>query len=147
MPWWGWMILGLFLLGSELLIVDAAFFLVFVGAAALVTGGVVLSGVVTEPWLQWLLFSGLALIAMMFFRKRLYEQLRSTGTEYKDGLAGEILRLESALAPGESCRQSFRGTDWTVINRGSEPLEAATDVRIDGTDGLNIILTGQTPVN
>ena len=38
MPWWGWIIFGALLLGSELLIVDAGFYLVFIGIAAAITG-------------------------------------------------------------------------------------------------------------
>ena len=34
MPWWGWMIVGALLLGSELMIVDAGFYLVLIGIAA-----------------------------------------------------------------------------------------------------------------
>ena len=143
MPWWGWMILGAFLLGSELLmIVDAAFFLVFIGAAAIATGAVVLSGLPLDGWVQWLLFSALALVSMVFFRKRLYDKLRPPGVGgYKDGMNGEWLRLEQTLEPGASARQSYRGTDWTVVNRGAAALAADTEVRIDHVEGLTIILT------
>ena len=142
MPWWGWMIFGLFLLGSELLIVDAAFFLVFIGIAAIVTGAIVAAGFVLEPWVQWLVFSVLALISMVLFRKRLYKLLRSSTADYQEGLTGEMLRLEQPLEPGQSCRQSYRGTDWTVVNRGSERIEAQTEVKIDRTEGLTIIVSG-----
>ncbi len=142
MPWWGWMILGAFLLGSELMmIVDAAFFLVFIGAAAIATGAVVLAGVALEPWAQWLLFSGLAVVCMVFFRKRLYDRLRAPGVGYQDGLGGERIRLDEALEPGARARQSYRGTDWTVVNRGSTALAAGAEVTIDHVEGATIILT------
>lgn len=140
MPWWGWMIIGFLLLGSELLGVDAAFYLVFIGVAAILTGLVGMAGFALEPWAQWLLFSALALGTMVFFRKRLYQQLRGVGGEYRDGIAGEIIRLEGALDPGASCRLNYRGTSWTVTNRGSEPLAAGADVKIERTDGLTIIV-------
>jgi membrane protein implicated in regulation of membrane protease activity len=38
MSWWGWVIGGAVLLGAELAFVDAQFYLVFVGSAALVVG-------------------------------------------------------------------------------------------------------------
>ena len=62
MPWWGWMIIGALLFGSELLIVDAGFYLVFLGIAAALTGLVELAGLGLEPWLQWVLFSVIALL-------------------------------------------------------------------------------------
>jgi membrane protein implicated in regulation of membrane protease activity len=38
MAWWGWLIIGIFLMGAELLGVDAAFYLIFVGSAAISVG-------------------------------------------------------------------------------------------------------------
>lgn len=141
MPWWGWMVLGVFLLASELLmIVDAAFFLVFIGAAAIATGAVVLSGLPLAIWAQWLLLSALALVSMVLFRKRLYDKLRAPGVGYEGGMNGEWLRLEQTLEPGASARQSYRGTDWTVVNRGATALVGGTEVRIDRVEGLTIIL-------
>lgn len=141
MPWWGWMVLGLFFLGSELLVVDAAFYLVFIGFAAIVVGALVGVGIAFEPAMQWLLFSGIALFAMIVFRKRLYEKLRGTGPEYGDGLAGSKITLDRPLAPGESCRQSFRGTDWTIVNRGTATVAANTEVEIHSTEGLTIVVS------
>lgn len=144
MPWWGWMILGLFFLGSELLVVDAAFYLVFIGFAALVVGALGAMGFALEASMQWLLFSGIALVAMVTFRRRLYEKLRGTGEEYAEGLSGETIVLDKPLEAGQSCRQSFRGTDWTVVNRGSTRIEAHTEVQIERTEGLTIILSSDT---
>ena len=38
MHWWVWIVIGAILLGSELAFVEAQFYLVFLGAAALVVG-------------------------------------------------------------------------------------------------------------
>ena len=44
MQWWAWIAVGAILLGSELAFVDAQFYLVFIGAAALVVGFLDLAG-------------------------------------------------------------------------------------------------------
>jgi membrane protein implicated in regulation of membrane protease activity len=44
MQWWAWIAVGAILLGSELGFVDAQFYLVFVGAAALLVGVLDLGG-------------------------------------------------------------------------------------------------------
>ena len=62
MPWWGWMIIGAILFGSELLLVDAGFYLVFIGIAAAITGLIGAAGLGLEPWLQWVIFSVIALV-------------------------------------------------------------------------------------
>jgi hypothetical protein len=140
MEWWGWMILGAVLLGSELLVLDVAFYLVFLGIAAATTGLVLLTGVTLEPWLQWLIFGSLSLFTMVAFRARLYEKLRSRGADYQDGLAGKFIRLDSSLAAGASCRQDYRGSTWTVINRGSDDIAGDTEVKIADVRGLTLII-------
>ena len=38
MPWWGWIVVGVVLLAAELLAIEAQFYLVLLGVAALLTG-------------------------------------------------------------------------------------------------------------
>ena len=140
MPWWGWMILGALLFGSELLIVDAGFYLVFLGVAAALTGAVGLAGVGLEPWVQWALFSTIAIFSMVLFRKKLYAKLRGSGVGYETGPAGEIVTVEQDLAPGESGRLAYRGTEWTVINISDQPFEQGQHVQIRRVDGLTLKL-------
>ncbi len=140
MPWWGWIIFGAVLLGSELLIVDAGFYLVFVGIAAAITGLVELLGVGLEPWVQWILFSVIALIFMVFFRKKLYAKLRGSGVGYESGPAGEIVTVEQAMQPGETGRLAYRGTEWTVVNNSAQAFEQGQHVQISSVDGLTLKL-------
>ncbi|MDH3760460.1 MAG: NfeD family protein [Gammaproteobacteria bacterium] len=140
MPWWGWMIIGALLLGSELLGVDAAFYLVFIGVAALITGLIELSGAGLEPWMQWILFSVISIVLMVFFRKKLYAMLRGDGVGYETGPAGEIVTVTQALEPGQSGRMSYRGTDWTIVNDGDSAFTAGQRVRISRVDGLKLNL-------
>jgi len=140
MPWWGWMIIGALLLGSELLGVDAAFYLVFIGLAAMATGLLELAGADLEPWMQWILFSVISVAFMVIFRKKLYARLRGGGVGYEAGPAGEIVTVEQALQPGQSGRMSYRGTDWTIVNDSDQPISAGQRVRISRVDGLKLNL-------
>ena len=140
MPWWGWMIVGALLLGSELLIVDAGFYLVFIGIAAAITGLVELAGLGLEPWVQWILFSVIALVLMVFFRKKLYAKLRGSGIGYEIGPKGEIVTVEQPLQPGETGRLAYRGTEWTVINASDQAFEQGQHVQISSVDGLTLKL-------
>lgn len=141
MPWWGWIIFGAFLLGSELLGIDAAFYLVFIGLAAILTGMLELVGLEMETWAQWLVFSGLSLGAMVLFREQVYKKIRGGGIGYKTGPAGGTLKLEETLASGDSCRMAYRGTTWKVLNKGSQTLEKGANVQIDSVDGLTLVVT------
>jgi len=140
MPWWGWMIVGALLLGSELLIVDAGFYLVFIGIAAAITGLVELAGLGLEPWVQWILFSAIALVLMVFFRKKIYAKLRGSGIGYETGPTGEIVTVEQPLQPGETGRLAYRGTEWTVVNTSDQAFEQGQHVQISSVDGLTLKL-------
>jgi membrane protein implicated in regulation of membrane protease activity len=138
MPWWGWIILGLLLLGSELMLVDAAFYLIFVGFAAVATGLIGLLGVPLEPWMQWLLFAVLSIVAMVFFRDRLYQKTRGGIPDYEDGMVGEFLRLSESLESGATGRMDYRGTTWTVLNDTDDAISQGTKVLVTSVDGLTL---------
>ena len=140
MPWWGWIIFGALLLGSELLIVDAGFYLVFIGIAAALTGLIELAGAGLEPWVQWILFSVISLTLMVLFREKLYAKLRGSGVDYKTGPVGEIVTLEQVLEPGDKGRLAFRGTEWTVINDSGESFKAGQHVQVRSVEGLSLRL-------
>lgn len=138
MTWWGWMILGAVLFGSEIFAVDAQFFLVFLGLSALLVGLADLAGIVMPEWMQWLVFASLSLISMFTFRKSLYNKVRGNVPGFKEGIAGEFVRIDNDLAPGADARTKFRGTDWTVLNVGSASIDAGTRAKVVKTDGLTL---------
>jgi hypothetical protein len=140
MPWWGWIIFGALLLGSELLIVDAGFYLVFIGIAAALTGLIELAGIGLEPWLQWVVFSIGALVLMVLFRKKLYDKLRGSAVGYETGPSGEIVTVEQTLQPGETGRLAYRGSEWTVVNISDQVFKQGQHVQITSVAGLTLKL-------
>ncbi|HEU0067753.1 MAG TPA: hypothetical protein VFQ26_00645, partial [Nitrospiraceae bacterium] len=78
MIWWYWMLLGIVLLGAEML-TPGGFYILFFGLAALVVGTAVGVGLIQEEWLQWLLFSGVAILSLLIFRGPLLAWIKTTG--------------------------------------------------------------------
>jgi hypothetical protein len=142
MPWWGWIVVGAILLGSELFFIEAEFFLVFIGLSAAATGLAVLGFPGLAPWLQWLLFAALALGSMALFRRRVYQKLRPAIESLPDDLAGVIVRVPVEVAPGESCRIEYRGSTWSARNDGPRLIAAGSRGRILGTDGITLRIEG-----
>ncbi len=136
MPWWGWITIGAILLGSELLLIDAQFYLVFLGVAALAVGLGVLAGVGEPVWMQWLAFGILSLIFMVGFRARLYQKMRGEVPGYSGDVDGRTLTMADALAPNAEARVDFRGTSWRVRNAGTEPINPGDLAVIERTEGL-----------
>jgi inner membrane protein len=144
MQWWAWIAVGAILLGSELTFVDAQFYLVFVGASALVVGLTQLAGAGLAAWLQWLIFAALAATSMVTFRRRIYQSLRRGLPAVKGGPAGELVTLPTELPPGETCRLEFRGSSWSAINGGKAVIAAGAKARIERVDGLTLVVHDKT---
>jgi len=138
MTWWAWMILGAVLLGAELTLIDAQFYLVFLGISAVLVGALSGLGIAMPEWGQWLLFASLSLISMFSFRKMLYEKIRGNVPGFRAGLAGESLVITEDLEVGQTTRASFRGTNWTVVNEGSGSMSQGDRVRIRRSEGLTL---------
>ncbi len=139
MPGWGWLVIGALLFGAEMFLIDAQFFLVFFGAAALVVGLLDWFGVPMSPSVQWLLFGVLSIAAMVGFRKRLYEKLRKPQDVVPEALTvGDRVLLLEPLAPGQSCRVDYRGSSWNARNIGNATLSG--EVVIAKVEGLTLLV-------
>jgi inner membrane protein len=143
MQWWAWITVGALLLGSELTFVNAQFYLVFIGSAALIVGFLDPLGVHLADWLQWSVFALLAAVSLLAFRRRVYERVRPKLPEVKCGPQGETVTLPTALPPGESCRLEFRGSSWSAINGGQSVIAAGGRARIQRVEGLTLVLQAE----
>lgn len=138
MPWWGWIVIGTLLFCAELFAIDAQFYLVFIGAGALLVGVLGLTGLELPVWGQWLTFAVVAVVSMVAFRRRLYDKLRGGIPEMKDGILGETVMLAQALEAGATCRTEYRGTTWTAVNVGDVPIPQGARAVIEAMDGLTL---------
>ena len=137
MPWWAWLVLGIGLLGAEMFVIDAQFYLVFIGLSAAVVGLLGLAGVDLPNWAQWLIFSALAVVAMLAFRRRVYELVRHRDGHVDERLTlGDRVLIPSRLEPGQSARVDYRGTTWTARNVGAAAIEGGREAVIAQVDGL-----------
>jgi len=145
MPWWAWLVLGVGLLGVEMFVIDAQFYLVFIGVSAALVGLLGMFGLALPDWLQWLVFALLSVVAMFTFRRRLYELLRArtTGTVDERVAVGDHVAVPVRLEPGQSCRVEYRGSSWTALNDDQRVIEAGSRAPISGVDGLTLLLKAQ----
>ena len=139
MPWWGWIIVGAVLLGAEMFVVDAQFYLVFLGIAAALVGLAGLAGVAMPEWAQWLAFAVLSVVSMLAFRRRLYAKLRRPGGDVDERLTlGDRIRLPGGLAPGETGRVDYRGTSWSARNTGDAAIAPGDEAEIVEVDRFTL---------
>ena len=138
MQWWGWCILGVALFGLEILAVDAQFYLIFAGLAAVVVGLAGLVGIDLPVWAQWLSFGVLAIVAMFTLRKPIYAKFMNKPLGQVVTDVDQRVVLAQELAPGKSCRIEYRGSGWTALNVGDRVIPSGGAARIDSVEGLTL---------
>ena len=139
MSWWGWVIAGAILLGAELTFVNAQFYLVFIGSAAILTG-LATAALPLPEWLQWALFALLAIVSMVAFRSRIYRRFRGTLPALDTGPKGGLITLPVALGAGDSCQAEYGGSYWTVRNDSDTPLPSGSRVRVVRVQQLTLLV-------
>ena len=142
MPWWGWIALGTLLLGSEMLLVDLDFYLVFLGMSALLVGVAALAGLDDPTWIQWLLFAGLSLVTLVGFRQRVYGKLRGNVPGLGADFVDEKGRARERIEPNENGSVELRGSVWNARNEGEQPIEAGGQARVVRTEGVTLVVRG-----
>jgi membrane protein implicated in regulation of membrane protease activity len=137
MPWWGWIVVGVLLLGGEM-VADAQFYLVFLGVAAVVTGLLGFGGISGGIAMQWAIFGALSLILLIAFRARVYGRLRGTQAPGHETIVGEVAVVTALLPPGAVGRAELRGTSWSARNVGVQPIAAGERAQVVRVQGLVI---------
>lgn len=135
MTWWYWMFLGLALAGAEM-VSPGGFYLLFFGIAALMVGALVGMDVVQAEWLQWLLFSVLAVFLLLLLRRPLIQLTRSHPSQAMDTMVGESAILLEELQPGHMGKAELRGSTWSARNVGAVPLISGQRATVTKVDGL-----------
>ena len=136
MLWWVWILLGFLLLLAELL-TPGGLYLLFFGVAAIVVGllsGLNLTG---PPWMQWLMFSILSVVALSLFRRPLLKRLRpaSLGGEV-DSLVGETAIALEDMAVDAIGKAELHGSAWSARNVGGNLLARGQRCTVERVDGL-----------
>jgi membrane protein implicated in regulation of membrane protease activity len=135
MAWWVWVLVGLGLLGFEIL-TPGGFFVLFFGLAALAVGALARLGLAGPAWFHWLLFSALSVGSLVLFRRRLVERLRTPDAAGVGTLVGDVAILLDDLPPGAVGKAELRGTAWSVRHDGAERLLRGRRCVVERVDGL-----------
>lgn len=142
MLWWHWSILGLSLIGVEILTLGGLgnFYFLFFGMAALMVSGLTWSGLLEAAWLQWFLFAILGVISLLVMKKSLWNKKSMKGKDQPivDSMVGEIATVLEPLEPQALGKVELRGSTWTARNAGENILEKNTIAKIVRVEGLTL---------
>ena len=144
MVWWYWMVLGLALLGAEMT-TPGGFYILFFGLSALVVGTLAGLDMVEAAWLQWLLFSMIAVGSLLIFRGRLLSRLRDNrrGDADIDSMVGEVAIPLETLAVGATGKAELRGTTWSAKNVGTRSFSKGQRGKVTKVEGLTLWIVAE----
>lgn len=135
---WSWAILGLMLIGGEIL--APGVFLIWLGLAALLTGAVV--GLFGIGWqaamLVFAVLAGASVLAgRLLTRRKGEEPDAATGLNDRGRqLIGKVFRLETTMAGGEG-RVRVGDSSWRIV--GPELL-AGAEVKVVRVEGSTLVV-------
>jgi inner membrane protein len=144
MVWWYWMVLGLILLGAEMT-TPGGFYILFFGLSALLVGALAGLEMVPMDWMQWLLFSVIAIGSLLVFRGPLLARINA-GHQTRagvDSMIGEMATALEALPAGATGKAELRGTTWTTKNVGATDFLKGQRGRVTKVDGLTLWITAE----
>ncbi|NLW05780.1 MAG: NfeD family protein [Pseudomonadaceae bacterium] len=141
-----WILLGLFLILSEL--VATSIIAVFLGLGALATGGLLYLGIINSLTLQLLVFSAVSLLSLLLARRRL-KQLFVGGTIQKNQHSnflqqaiGQRVEVVSNFEQGAG-RVKLNGVQWTAYSE--EALKKGDAAWIIHNEGIELYIASKKP--
>ncbi|MGE0362568.1 MAG: NfeD family protein [Vicinamibacterales bacterium] len=137
MDWWIWLAAGFVLLVLEL-VTPSGFFIMFFGIGALAAGLLGGAGLVTTAWVQWLVFTAVAIGGLLLFRRTIQARVEASAAPPVDSLVGEIAVPLEGIAAGAVGRVTLRGSTWEARNDGGTGLYAHQRCRVIRVSGLQL---------
>ena len=143
MMWWYWLLLGLVLVALEMA-ASGGFYIIFFGVSAIVVALLDVAGLAGPGWLQWLLFSVLAVLSLVLFRNPIMRRLHlGPGATDIDSLSGEHGTVLEAMEPTAPGRVEVRGTTWSARNVGTSTLPRGARCTVVRTDRLTLLVKAE----
>lgn len=136
-PVWGWAILGVILLGVEML--SSTFYILWFGIAALCVALLLFAFPATSLALQLLAFSMLSLVSLGVWKFKYQREIpRLRVGQSHDAAIGTSGRISEAVSAQQLGRIVFTmpvmgSRDWVAVS--DETLEAGAEAEVTGIEG------------
>ena len=92
------------------------------------------------PWLQWLLFGALSVIALLLFRRPLLNRLNPPRAAAVDSIVGQTAVSMDPIGIRQMGRVELRGTVWTACNSGAAAIAAGQRCSVERVEGLTLYI-------
>ncbi len=133
-----WGAAGLLLILAD--VVFGTFFVMFLGAGALITAALLWMGIPITNTMQWLIFAAISGLGVLLLRKKLMQWFGpSTEDRFQEHKSQPVLVTET-VSPGKSGKVKYRGTEWQAATEENEELQAGEQAIITHLDGIVVYI-------
>jgi inner membrane protein len=143
MDWWLWILLGFLLLLAEL-VTPGGFYILFFGLGAIAVGLLAAFESAGPTWFQFVLFSIISVLSLLFFRKKLLELTRGPSTDRVDTYIGETAVALEDISVNGIGKAEMRGTPWNTRNLSGRPLTRGERCKVERVEGLTLFVRAET---
>jgi inner membrane protein len=142
MLWWHWSVLGLVLIGMEILTLGSLgnFYFLFFGVAALMVSLLAGLSLIETDWLQWLFFVIFGIISLFTLKSTVQGTglLRGKNAVPVDSMVGEFATVLDNLEGQRIGRVELHGSTWTARNAGTSTIGKGSQAKVIRVEGLTL---------
>ncbi len=142
MLWWHWSIMGLVLIGLEILTLGGLgnFYFLFFGVAALMVSSLAWLSLTEAAWLQWFFFVLFGIISLFALKKPLQGTgfFRGKNDVPVDSMVGEFATVLENLETQRFGKVELHGSTWTARNAGTSTIERGSQAKVIRVEGLTL---------
>jgi len=137
--WWIWLSIGLGLLGLEMFI-PTGMYLLIIGLAFLVVGGLTALGVLATSQVQMIAAAILTIVMIFTIRRPFQSLLARLSKPMGSDITAQIVTASEAIAVGAIGKGELSGATWSVKNETSKEILPGARLAVSRVDGLMLIV-------
>lgn len=136
-----WALAGVVLIIADLLF--GSFFILFVGAAALITSLLVLLGILPDPTWQWVVFATVSTLGLLLFRNKLVRFFGKGAQETFDEHKGQRVLVTETIPAHGNGHVMYRGVKWYAKSKDGSSIEEGNYAIVQYLDGITLIVVAE----
>lgn len=129
--------------GLLLILADVAFgtfFVMFLGAGALITASILWMGIPMNTASQWLTFSGLSTMGVVLLRKKLMQWFGPSKEERFEEHKGQTVLVTESITPANPGKVKYRGAEWQAATNNDDSFDKGENAVITHLDGIVVYI-------
>lgn len=133
-----WGAIGLLLIIAD--VVFGTFFVMFLGAGALITATILWMGIPMNTASQWLTFSGLSTMGVVLLRKKLMQWFGPSKEERFEEHKGQTVLVTESITPAKPGKVKYRGAEWQAATNNDDSFDKGENAVITHLDGIVVYI-------